>query len=240
MMPITLHLFLMILTMFVGFFVGAFLGWEWKNDLGAADWSSWIVFLALPFVGLFGAIPLFSLIPVRCPGCGWPVAFLWPGETWIYRCLSCRHVHCTCWPGRESDYGPYRSKMRLSQFPLDESSVYRVTFSGHVYRPSTLVVRIRPAPPPDVESELTTQLEARVTHEQGATLAHAAGTVKQWESKRISYPWRADLELWHPDWKDVPLHGTGNFTLEFSLSEVHLQGRSLMIRPALEFLQFSG
>ncbi len=240
MMPITLHLFLMIATSFAGFFVGGFLGLEWKDNFAAADWVRWIVLFAPAFVGLFGAIPLFSLIPVRCPGCGRSVAFLWPGETWIYRCLSCRHVHCTGWPGRDNKYVSYRTTIRLSQFPLDESGVHRVTFSGQANRPSTLVLRIRPAPPPAVESELTSRIEARVIDEQGATLAHAVGAVKQWESKRANYPWRTDLELRHPDWKDVPLHGSGNFTLEFNLCEVDPQGLSLVIRPALKFLQFSG
>ncbi len=239
-MPITLHLFLMILTSFVGFFVGGFLGLEWKDNLAEADWTSWVVFLALPFVGAFGAIPLFSLIPVRCPGCGRSVAFLWPGETWIYHCLSCRHVHCTGLPGREAKYGSYRTTIRLSQFPLDESGVHRVTFSGRVYRPSTLVLRIRPAPPPAVESELTTRIEVRVTNEQGTTVAHAAGQVKLWESKQGGYPWSTALELRHPDWKDILLHGTGNFTLEFNLSGVDPQCRSLVIRPVLELQQFSG
>ena len=130
--------------------------------------------------------------------------------------------------------------MRLSQFQLDESGEHRVTFSGQANLPSTLVLVIRPAPPPGTESELKMSVEACLTDERGETLLRVEGPLKEWEAEQLWLPWRTDLALRHPDWKDVLLHGTGNFTLEINLSELHLQGRSLVIRPTLEFRQFSG
>ena len=234
-MPVGIHIFLMFVTLVVAFFIGGIVGWEWREELQEAGLPHWGV---SPFVGLFGAVLFFRLMPARCPGCGWPVAFLRFGEKLMYRCRKCQHVHCTIWGGKSNrmSAGPYRTRARILRFPLDEPGRHRVTFSGHVNRPCTLVLCVRPAPPRGAASELETKIEAHVTNEQGETRARAADLVKDWDSERVHYPWRTVLELRHTDWHDIALPGSGTFALELTVSQVDPKGRSMNVQAALDFL----
>ena len=236
-MPIALHLVLMILGLFAGLFSIPLLGMAWEEGFVAAGNPAWVLYALLFVVGLLGPVLLFCLIPVICRGCGWPIAFLWPGEPWIYRCRSCRHVHRARGPYGS---GEYQRPTRLWPFRLDDSSVHRVTLSGHVDSPSTLVLCIRPAPPRGPESELKVSIEACLTIEQGETLLRVEGPLEEWEAEQSFVPWRTDLTLRHPQWRDIAMRGIDHFALEIRVRIANPDGRSRTLRPTLEFQRVGG
>jgi len=168
-MPIVLHQLLMIVTMFVAFFVCGFFAVDRRGALVAAGVPEWLVW-ASPLLAFFASPLLFSLIPARCPGCHWPVAFLRLSEQLMYRCAECRHLHLTMWRGRSQTRVPEYTRVWLPPLRLIElNQQQRVTLSGRVDRPCTLLLLMSPATP-RAKSELNITVEACLTNEHGETL----------------------------------------------------------------------
>jgi hypothetical protein len=100
-MPIALHVALMFLGEFAGFFVGAVFGiWLWVGRPIEMSIPLQIgVIVAALFVGVMVPRVLFRrVIPARSPaeGCGDP-ARPQGSRPIVYRCRRCGHVHDTGW-----------------------------------------------------------------------------------------------------------------------------------------------
>lgn len=239
-MPILLHQLLMFIAMFVAFFVCGFVAVGRRGALVAAGVPEWLVW-GSPFLAVFGSTLLFFLIPARCPGCGWPVAFLRFTEKLMYRCARCRHIHLTMWGASRKDArSPGYSRVWLPALRPARSNEQRITFSGHLIRPSTLLLVISPTPTPGKKAELEMSVEACLINEQGETLLRVEGPLKEWGPE----PWwtslRSSLGLRHPEWRDVAVRGVDWFALEIRIHNAGPDGQFQTLRPALEFLHFGG
>lgn len=234
-MPIVLHQFLMIVTSFVGFFVCGFVVvFARKDALVAAGVPEWLVWTA-PLLAFFASPLLFRFIPASCPGCRWPVAFLRLSEQLMYRCARCRHIHLTVWRGGKT-YGPEYTRVWLPPLRLIElNQQQRVTLSGRLHRPCTLLLLITPVEP-HAKSELNITVEASLTNEHGETLLRVEGTLKEWDSEPWCLTLRPTLGLRHPEWRDVAIRGVDRLALEIRVDNSGSDGQFRTLRPALEFL----
>ena len=236
-MPIILHQLLMIVTMFVTFFVCGFVGWDRRDALMAAGVPEWLLWVS-PLLAVFGSALLFALIPARCPGCGWPVAFLRLSEQLMYRCARCRHIHLTMWRNRTQATGPEYNRVWLPPMRATQPHQQRITFSGDTNRPCTLLLVMSPAPAFRAKLELTMSVDACLTNEQGEVLLRVEGPLKEWDSEPWFHFWRPTIAFRHPEWRDVALRGVDRFALEIHVHNTECDGRSRTLRLALEFLHF--
>lgn len=231
-MPVALHIVLMFLMIIAGFFAGGIYGFEHREAFVEAGYPR-MTYALFPMLGLFGAMILTHVLPVRCPHCRWPAMTARFVKYLYYRCWKCGHVHNT--PIRAGKAGsPVLSRqLSLGELHLPEQRDSELTFSGYLRRPCTL--RLGVSPPPC--EQLNADLDVELVDEQGQSLVRIDQPAGNWEANEEYWPWGNSLWLSHNDWRDWRLSGGGVYTLRIRIRD----GEAALSPSKLKVsLQFSG